>query len=228
MAAAGLAACTSDEAEAPARAAASGPPPLQPGKPGEPNSTGAPTIAPDQFSDADVAFATDMIPHHAQALEMSALVPTRGADPRVRTFAARIQAEQEPEIRLLAAWLEERDQQVPVVEGVVGDADAATEHEEHGGHSGHGSAGADEPAHDHAQMPGMASPEELAELGSLRGEAFDRRFLELMTRHHQGALTMVEQHTTGGLDVRLNEIASEVQVTQAAEIDRMQDLLPAS
>lgn len=211
----GLSGCTGGDE--PSAAVASGPPAIQPGRPGEPNTTGAPSLPPEVFSQADVAFATDMIPHHAQALEMSGMVPGRGSDERVRAFASRVYAEQEPEIRILAAWLEARDQAVPVVEGIVGEGGRVD-------HDGHGTVG----GHDHAGMPGMATPEELTELAAMRGVEFDERFLEMMVRHHEGAIEMVLEHGLGGRDVRLSEIAGEVQVTQAAEIDRMQDLLAES
>ncbi|NHC15767.1 DUF305 domain-containing protein [Motilibacter deserti] len=207
-----LTACTSDDdssapvAGAMTAPAESGPPAIQPGSPGEPNTTGSPTIAPDTWSTADVEFATMMIPHHAQALEMSQLAPDRAQSPKVKAMAARIEAEQEPEIELFQAYLEERGQEVPP-------ADWRTHG--HGHHSGSGEL----------QMEGMATEEELEALKAAKGSAFDEMFLRMMIRHHQGALTMIDKWGDTPGEIRMNEMASEVGVTQQGEINRMNDLL---
>jgi len=210
-----LAGCTSDDSDAsPVAAAATsaaptGPPPVQPGRPGEPNTTGSPTIAPDAWSTADVEFAGMMIPHHAQALEMSKLAPERAQNPKVKAMAARIEAEQGPEIEIFQAWLRDRGQEVPPADWT------AHQHD----HSGSGSG------MDPATMPGMASAEQLSALRSAKGAAFDTMFLQLMIRHHQGALTMIDSWGDTPGEIRMNEMASEVGVTQQGEINRMNDLL---
>ncbi|NHC46587.1 DUF305 domain-containing protein [Motilibacter aurantiacus] len=209
-----LSGCTSDdgpEATAaqptPAAAAPSGPPAIQPGRPGEPNTTGSPSIAPDTWSTADIEFASMMIPHHAQALEMSRLAPDRAQSPKVKAMAARIEAEQEPEIELFQAYLQERGQEVPPADW--------REHG-HGHHSGGSGA---------LQMAGMATEEELEALEAAEGTAFDKLFLQMMIRHHQGALTMIDEWGDTPGEVKMNEMASEVGVTQQGEINRMNDLL---
>ncbi|MHA6782614.1 DUF305 domain-containing protein [Pseudonocardia saturnea] len=179
---------------------AGGPAVVVPGAPGEPaqvlpGAEAAERRAPLPVSPADVAFVTQMIPHHRQALEMAALAPGRAADPRVLAVAERIDAVQGPEIAVLEAWLRDH-----------GD----------GTHASHG------PAH---AMPGTATPAQLAALAAASGPAFDRLFVELMTAHHQGAVTMAQEVDLAGTDAVVDGIARDVASTQRVEIERMRDLL---
>lgn len=159
------------------------------------------TVAPQPRANADAAFMQGMIGHHQQALEMVALVPDRAARDDVRMMAGRIEVSQRDEIDMMTRWLESRGHAAP-------SADA------HHGH--HGGA-------DHARMPGMATPEEMARLAASTGAEFDRLFLELMIRHHEGALAMVEElfAAGGGQESQVYAIASEVDADQRMEIDRM-------
>nr|BFF00745.1 hypothetical protein GCM10020241_24200 [Streptoalloteichus tenebrarius] len=136
-----------------------------------------------------------MITHHRQALDMAALAPQRAGDEQVRGLAARISDAQGPEIAAMRAWLERTGQA-----------------EQHGGH-------------DHASMPGMATPEQLAALRAASGGEFDRQFLRLMIAHHEGAVTMATDVLTRGVDVFVQEMAQDVIATQTAEITRMRALL---
>ncbi|MDF1503946.1 DUF305 domain-containing protein [Roseisolibacter sp. H3M3-2] len=150
---------------------------------------------------ADAAFMQSMIAHHAQALTMTALVPERAARAELRPLAERIAVTQRDEIALMRRWLERRG------------APAATDHASHAGHA----------------MPGMLTDAELARLGAARGAAFDRLFLELMIRHHEGALAMVAEYfkTPGaGQEPEAFRLASDVDADQRAEIRRMRALLP--
>src|SRR4051812_40505758 len=194
LAAGVLAGCTSSGDTADTAAVATAPPAIQPGRPGERNTTGSPSIASETWSTADVEFAAKMIPHHAQALQMSALAPDHARSPKVKAMAARIEAEQKPEIELFKSWLRERGQEVPEADG---------------GMAGHDHGSMDMSAPD---MPGMATPEQLAALAAADGTAFDRMFLTLMIRHHQGALTMADARAAGGMETRMGEMASEVSV----------------
>jgi uncharacterized protein (DUF305 family) len=153
---------------------------------------------------ADVRFMRDMIGHHAQALEMTALVPDRAGRADLRMMAGRIDVSQRDEIAMMERWLQRHGQDAP-------QADA-----HHGHHTG-----------EHARMPGMASPEEMARLAAASGAEFDRLFLELMIRHHEGALVMVEQFFSagGGQQPEVYHIASEVDADQRMEIDRMRGML---
>ncbi|MBP2181398.1 DUF305 domain-containing protein [Amycolatopsis magusensis] len=181
---------------------------LIPGKPGESATAVPPGEAARHqqnvtLSEADVTYVTNMIPHHRQALVMTALVAERASDERVRGVAGRIDAAQGGEIAMMSGWLTEHGKPVPP--------------EDTGGHAGHGSHG----GHDHATMPGMATPEQLEALRAAKGTDFDRLFLELMIRHHEGALTMAEQQLASGVNDRAQEMAQEVITGQTAEIERM-------
>lgn len=196
---------------------------IQPGAPGEANTThtGPIAIPVEEPNAADVTFAQAMIVHHAQALEMVELAGENLEDQQVRSLAERISAAQQPELTTLTAWLVEHDKPVPEeavdagvdVEGMGGTVGARSA----AGH-GHGADGED-------GMAGMASPEQLQALGQARGREADVMFLELMTAHHEGALTMVEEHAGEGIDVRAMEMGAEMHVEQTSEINRMAELL---
>ncbi|WP_016697817.1 DUF305 domain-containing protein [Actinoalloteichus spitiensis] len=198
-----LAGCTASEVDEHAQAPA--PPLVAPGGPGDeprhvapdgPLSAGQP-----EPNEHDLTFVDMMVPHHEQALEMAALAPGRAEDSRVVSLAGRIEGSQGPEIGAMLGW---RD-------GVV---DAAG-HAHHGDHHGH----------DHADMPGMATREELAELAGSEGADFDRLFLHLMIAHHEGALEMTDEVLSRGADVTLQAMAADMMVGQTAEIDTMRELL---
>ena len=158
---------------------------------------------------ADVAFMQGMIAHHRQALEMTELVEERTDSRATRLLAERIEVSQTDEIAQMSGWLERRGEGVP----------AAAEHP-----AGH----VDHTAHGAGLMPGMLTPEEMSRLAAARGEVFDRLFLELMIKHHQGALVMVGEllGTPGaGQDVDVYRIASEVDSDQRIEIERMERML---
>ena len=153
-------------------------------------------------TDADVRFIHGMLAHHAQALEVTALVPGRGARHDVGLIAERIDVSQRSEMARMQRWLQSR--------GLS--AEPAGAH-----HAHHGGGG-------HAAMPGMATAEEMARLAQASGPAFDALFLELMIRHHEGALVMVEElfgSQGGGQASEIYSIASEVDADQRMEIDRM-------
>lgn len=158
-----------------------------------------------RYTDADVRFMTRMIHHHAQALEMAALAEARTGNSQLRTLAARIINAQNDEIATMQRWLRDRGQPVPSIA-----ADA---------HAGHDMS-----------MPGMVSPEQMARLEASRDATFDRLFLELMIQHHRGAVEMVaELFATDGAanDEEAFKFASDAQVDQATEVERMELMLRA-
>lgn len=164
------------------------------------------------FTDADVRFMNGMIHHHAQALEMTRLVPARTETSSIRILAARITNAQRDEIELMRRWLRDRGQAVPEVHIT----DTAVMVHGAGGHAGH--------------MPGMLSATQLRELAAVSGPAFDRLFLELMIQHHQGAVTMVQElFATDGAaqDEDAFRLASDVHVDQVTEVTRMELMLAA-
>lgn len=169
-----------------------------------------------RHTEADVRFVRMMIGHHQQALDMAALVPDRSQRRDLRLLAERMDVSQRDEIETMRRWLQEHG---------AAHADA---HAGHGGaHASHGShgAGADSA---HAGMAGMATPEQMAALAAASGPAFDRMFLELMIRHHEGALQMVAElfaSPGGGQEPSIFALANEVDADQRMEIDRMRALL---
>ncbi len=182
------------------------PPIVQPGAPGEPSKVITPDEARDlshvQYVGADIKFMQGMIGHHTQAIEMTNLLATRTASADMKKLAQRIEISQLDEIKMMQEWLRDRGQQVPT----------GKEHHTHGT----------------ALMPGMLTEDEMTQLGALKGKAFDKSFLESMIKHHQGALTMVQDllETPGAAqDSTIFGFASDVEADQSAEIARMAGML---
>lgn len=159
------------------------------------------------YTSADVQFVQGMIHHHAQALAMTALIPARTSREDLRLLGQRIDVSQTDEIATMQRWLRVRGERAP---------DPNPQHMHHLG------AGAD------TLMPGMLTPEEMERLATAKGAAFDRLFLQLMIRHHEGALRMVAAlfaTPASGQEAQLFEFASDVDADQRAEIARMKALL---
>src|SRR5947209_3922389 len=182
------------------------PPIVQPGAPGEDSHVIAAEQAVDlshvQATAADVRFMQGMIHHHAQALDMTALLPTRTNSDDMKKLAQRIEISQADEIKMMQHWLEVHHQEVP------------SEHAHH-------MPGA-------PLMPGMLTPAEMEHLATLKGAAFDRQFLEGIIKHHGGALTMVQElfATPGaGQATEIFAFASDIDADQRMEIDRMGAML---
>jgi uncharacterized protein (DUF305 family) len=179
---------------------------VQPGAPGEASRIISAEEASDlsqvQHTPADVRFMQGMIGHHAQALEMTALVPSRTGREEMRLLARRIEASQQDEIKMMQDWLRQREEKPP---------------DPHAHHA----PGA-------PLMPGMLTPVEMRRLEEANGDTFDRLFLELMIKHHEGALTMVKDlFDTGGAaqESEIFAFASDVESDQRMEIDRMSAML---
>lgn len=181
---------------------------VQPGRPGEESKAVAPETsvrnAALPHTAADTKFMQGMIGHHAQALEMSALVYANSQSADMKLLAKRIEVSQIDEINMMKEWLTARRETLP---------------DEHAHHAG-----------DHALMPGMLTQAEMKALESAKGAQFDRLFLIGMIKHHQGALTMVKElfATPGaGQDAEIFAFASDVDADQSMEIDRMSAMLAA-
>ena len=179
---------------------------VQPGAPGKPTRTlprtTRATLPP--ISPADVQFMQGMIVHHAQAVEMTALIESHTENKDVRSLGARISRSQADEIKFMKRWLISRGHPVS----------QAMQHDMHDMH--------------HMLMPGMLSAEQMEALRKARGEEFDRLFLTGMIQHHGGALTMVKDlfDTAGsGQDAELFNFATDVDSGQRAEIRIMQSML---
>jgi uncharacterized protein (DUF305 family) len=143
-----------------------------------------------------------MIPHHRQAVEMADLAPERAGSPEVEKLAAEIKKAQDPEIRTLSGWLTSWGEEVPA-------DDAAMDH------SAHGMEG----------MDGMMTDQEMRGLEDASGEAFDTAFLELMIKHHEGAVAMARTEQADGAHAPAKKMAGEIITSQSAEIERMNRLL---
>lgn len=148
-----------------------------------------------------------MLAHHAQALTMTAMVPSRSSNEKFQLLAERMDVSQRDEIRLMQQWLRQHGEPVP----------SSTAHGHHAG-----------PSHD---MPGMLTRAELDSLSRTTGPEFEQMFLRLMIRHHEGAITMVQRlfGTNGaGQDSEIYAFATDVDNDQRAEIARMRALLDTS
>ncbi len=161
------------------------------------------------YTKADIHFLSGMISHHAQALVMAQWAPSHGASPAVIRLTERILTGQADEILLMQTWLKDRGQPVP-------EADPAGMKMTMGGM-------------DHVMlMPGMLTDAQMKELDAARGPEFDRLFLTFMIQHHRGAVAMVKElfdSHGAGQDEFVFKFASDVQVDQTTEINRMLQML---
>ena len=182
---------------------------FQPGAPGQPARVLSPleagNLAGITHTADDVRFMQDMMRHHRQALEMTALVPSRTERGDIRLLAERIGVSQSDEIKRMREWLEARGAEVPA---------AADAHMHHDG----------------VPMPGMLTAAEMQRLADARGSAFDRLFLELMIKHHEGALVMANalfDRPGAGQEAEVFGFATDVISDQQMEIARMKRMINA-
>jgi len=171
---------------------------------------------------ADVQFMQGMIAHHAQALAMTALVPARTSRQLMRLLAQRIEVSQNDEIGLMQRWLERRHEAVPALDAQhVATMQANAMPGMNMGSTPMSSM----------MMPGMLTPEQLAQLANTSGTEFERLFLQDMIRHHERALVMVHDllATNGAAqEPEVFQFASDIDADQRAEILRMRALLGAT
>ena len=159
------------------------------------------------YTPADVHFMAGMIGHHAQAIQMAKWAPSHGASPAVQRLCERIVVGQTDEIAMSQRWLREHGEYVPPADP-----------------RGHIMPGMDQPM----LMPGMLTPQQMAQLDSARGPEFDRLFLTFMIQHHQGAITMVQDLLAvpgAAQDGPVFRFSNDVNVDQTTEINRMQLML---
>jgi uncharacterized protein (DUF305 family) len=183
---------------------------VQPGAPGSPTKTLPPStrgVLPPR-SAADVAFMRGMILHHAQAVEMTAMIPSHTPNKGLRSLGARISSSQTDEIKFMKRWLAARGEAVPKAMSKMPGMDMSRD--------------------PMALMPGMLTPQQMEDLAKAKGAEFDRLFLAGMIQHHNGALTMVKDlfDTAGaGQDAELFDFATDADNTQRAEIRIMESML---
>jgi uncharacterized protein (DUF305 family) len=164
----------------------------------KPTETPVITGQPAGYNADDVAFATNMIPHHQQAVELSGLVADRSPNPQLIALANQIAAAQQPEINtmkvLLVQWKENPDT--------------------NSGHAGHGGT-----------MQGMVDEATMTKLQSLGGAEFDKLWLQSMISHHQGAIEMAKAELANGENVDAKSMAKAIVTTQETEIGQMKQML---
>jgi uncharacterized protein (DUF305 family) len=189
---------------------AAGPVVVQPGAPGKPTKRLPPSTTgklPPR-SQAEVDFMQGMIMHHAQAVEMTALIPSHTENKDLRLLGARISSSQSSEMNFMKRWLAARGEPVSMAMPGMKNMDTS--------------------GHPMPLMPGMLMPEQMAALRKAKGTEFDHLFLTGMIQHHNGALTMVKDlfDTAGaGQDAELFNFATDVDTGQRAEIRIMQGML---
>jgi uncharacterized protein (DUF305 family) len=174
---------------------------IQPGAPGENSKKLDPetatSIAMTSHIDADIKFLQGMIVHHQQAIMMSKLAAKRTNNKTIIDLANRIDLSQVDEINFMESWLSSRDQNAHEMN-----------HKDHM----------------HMNMSGMATPAQIESLKNSNSTDFDRLFLQLMIKHHDGALDMVDElkkYPGSANDQLLNEFVSDLINDQAVEIERM-------
>lgn len=170
-------------------------------------------------NDADVTFATEMIPHHQQALAMVTMTEGRQLDPAVQTLADNIKAAQTPEIQTMTGWLTSWGAAVPStspsndMSGMGGMSDMPSMS------SSAGSTGS---------MPGMMSDADMTELKNASDAEFQKMWLHMMIKHHQGAVQMAQTEQKQGQYQPAIDLAGQIIASQSKEIDTMKQLLGAS
>lgn len=155
----------------------------------------------DTHNAADVSFATGMIPHHEQAVEMADMALATTQDTQIAELAKKIKAAQQPEIDKLTGWLSAWGEPAPDTSSM-------------GEHSGHG-------------MSGMMSAEDMAMLGQSSGAQFDKMWLQMMIEHHKGAVEMAETEKAKGKYPEAIAMSKQIITSQQSEIDQMQKMLDA-
>ncbi|MPZ29056.1 MAG: DUF305 domain-containing protein [Micromonosporaceae bacterium] len=149
-----------------------------------------------EFTEADVAFAQNMIVHHQQALEMAELAETRAENPELAQLASEVATAQEPEITTMTDWLTAWGEPV----------------EPPAGHEG-------------MAMPGMASEDEMAALAAADGVDFDRMFTRMLIAHHDGAVQMARDVQAEGVNDDVNALAATIEQDQSAEVETLEGIL---
>lgn len=147
---------------------------------------------------ADVTFAGQLVLHHQLALRMASTADFQATSPAVKKLSAAIKVTEEQELKQLMAWLSSWGAAVP-----------SPRHDE-------------DPA---GEVPGTMTEDDWSELGSAKGAKFDRLWIQLMIKQHQGAIELAKTEQSTGSDSTAKAYASRLQVTQAAEITAMQKLL---
>ena len=159
---------------------------------------------------ADVTFAQDMIPHHEQALVMADVAIEGASTKELQQLAERIKEAQAPEIDQMTGWLESWGEDVPDLD--------AMDHMMMGHGDGDG---------DGFDMPGMMDADDMQRMSSMMGDglAFDRMWVLMMIRHHEGAIEMAQDEQLDGQSADAIALADAIEAAQTDEIDLMKQML---
>lgn len=171
--------------------------------------TAAASPATSLHNDQDVTFASDMIPHHQQAIMMAQMVPSHSTDPQLGQLAASIQHQQQPEIDLMSGWLRSWGQPVPSLGTGYG----------RGYGMGGGMMGG------RFRMPGMMDGDDFRRMQGMTGPGFRTMWLTGMIAHHQGAITMARQELDRSQYPPARQLAQNIITSQSAEITKMRQML---
>ena len=163
-------------------------------------ATEASVPAASSFNAADVQFAQSMIPHHQQAVEMAdiALDPTVEAGAQVHDLATRIKGAQDPEIAMMSGWLTSWEQPMQMDAGM---------------------------SQGMPMTDGMMTDAEMTSLHNVKGAAFDTMWMQMMIRHHTGAIAMAQTLKTSGTNADVIALADQVITAQQSEIDEMKAIV---
>jgi uncharacterized protein (DUF305 family) len=172
-----------------------------------------PQVSATEHNDADVAFASDMIQHHAQALSMVDLTLDRNLDPEVQQLAEQIQAAQGPEIETLAGWLNDWDEKVP--ETMRDHANAGHDMDDM----------ADSMEGMDTDMPGMMTADDMTALENASDAEFQTMWLDMMVEHHEGAVEMAKTESEDGQYKPAIDLANDIITSQTEQMETMQGLL---
>lgn len=168
-------------------------------RPPEPQASSSSAVA-NIGSPEDIAFLENMVVHHQQALELTAMVPEQSTDPALLALADHVAAQQRTELQGCQAQLLQWE--------APGDSP--------GEHDG---------APDHRDIPGMVDQATMDKLRGLRGPAFGKLWLQSMIEHHRGAITMAHNEIEHGQSPEAISIAQSLASRQQTEIDQMNQQL---
>jgi uncharacterized protein (DUF305 family) len=160
----------------------------------------------------DVTFVQQMMPHHSQALDMAKLVSGHSTNPRIIDLASRVEKAQDPEIQQMQGWLSNWNASMPGMSTgtMPGMSDGSM------------------PGMSGGSMPGMMSADEMKQLGQAKGAEFDKMWLDMMVKHHQGAVDMAKTELGKGASPEAKVLAQKIIDAQQAEITEMQGMLSQS
>ncbi|MCI9870653.1 DUF305 domain-containing protein [Arthrobacter humicola] len=157
------------------------------------SSSSAPATA--DHNAADTMFTQGMIPHHAQAVEMSdMMLRKQGMDARITALATKIKAAQAPEIAQMTGWLKTWNEPAQMASG-------------------------------HGMGDGVMGDDDLKKLDAAQGADAAKLFLAQMIVHHEGAVMMAKTESSQGKNPDALSLSKAIVSAQEAEIQEMKDLL---